>query len=197
MCIRDRSSHKMHGPKGIGALYITRELIGKLQPLMHGGGQEHGLRPGTLAPTLCVGFGCAAEIAGGEHKHLHRDSVKNMRNVLAKILLEKHATCKVNGSVSSRHPGNLNIRFDDIDANRLIGKLQPNLAISSGSACTTGIPEPSYVLTAMGLNAEQAESSVRIGISRFTKEADIHYAADLISQAVLDCYRTDTELSTT
>jgi len=190
------SSHKIHGPKGIGALYVRRELISTLQPLMHGGGQEHGLRPGTLAPSLCLGFGLAADIVGTEKKHTHRQCMKSNRDLLKKLLQDKHSSCIVNGSTSSRHPGNLNIRFEGIDASRLIGKLQPTLAISSGSACTTGIPEPSHVLTAIGLSPEQAESSVRIGISRFTKEKEIHRAADLINQAVAECYDTDQELVT-
>ena len=188
------SSHKMHGPKGIGALFVRREIINTLQPLMHGGGQELGLRPGTLAPSLVVGFGIAAELAGSDARHVQRETVKNKRNLLMKLLQEKHPTCAFNGPISARHPGCVNVRYEGIDAGRLIGKLQPILAISSGSACTTGIPEPSHVLTAMGLSAEPAESSVRIGISRFTDEADIYHAAELINNAVSDCYQTDREL---
>lgn len=189
------SSHKIHGPSGVGALYVRRDLQRNIKPLMHGGGQESGIRPGTLPTTLCVGFGVAAAIASSEKRHQQRKEIEKNRDLLLRLLKNTHADCGTNGSMTSRHPGNLNIRYKDIDASRLIGKLQPHLAISSGSACTTGIPETSHVLRAIGLDSEQAESSIRIGISRFTSESEIRKAADLINNAVTECYESDSALA--
>lgn len=184
------SAHKMHGPRGIGALYIRRDLFPHLTPIMHGGGQERGLRPGTLATPLCVGFGQAAETITATFV---QESLKvdTLRKRLLSEIRASNSNCILNGSEDVRHPGNLNITFPGIDANRLIGKLQPYLAISNGSACTTGIPEPSHVLTAIGLSLDAAESTIRIGIDKFTTLNEIDTAATMINQAIEECSLTE------
>lgn len=182
------SAHKMHGPKGIGALYIKRELQSKIVPLMFGGGQQLGIRPGTLPTPLCAGFGYAAELVTNSDRKAQWTKTSNLRNNLLERLQIEIPECCLNGNLSDRHPGNLNVRFTGIDASRLIGKLQPNIAISTGSACTTGIPEPSHVLTAIGLSLNQAEESIRIGLDRFTNESELETATSMITAAAKECY---------
>lgn len=181
------SAHKMYGPKGIGALYIRRDLQHAIEPLMYGGGQENGIRPGTLPTPLCVGFGEAAQLLLSDNKTSERQQVERLRNYFWNKLKSEIPTCKLNGSLQYRHPGNLNICFPDVDAHHLVGKLQPSIAVSTGSACTTGIPEPSHVLTAMGLDMRQAESSVRVGMGRFTTEQEIEDAVSNLVEAVKEC----------
>lgn len=181
------SAHKMYGPKGIGALYIKRALQEYIEPIMYGGGQENGIRPGTLATPLCVGFGEAAKLLISTDQQLERKRVETLRDYFWKTLKSETPTCKLNGSNIHRHPGNLNIQFPNVDAHHLIGKLQPRLAISSGSACTTGIPEPSHVLTAIGLDKQQAESSVRMGLGRFTTQRDVENALGYLVEAIKEC----------
>lgn len=181
------SAHKMYGPKGIGALFIRRDLQQHIEPLMYGGGQENGIRPGTLPTPLCVGFGAATQLILSTDQPAERRRVDTLRNDFWNTLKSAIPTCELNGSADQRHPGNINVLFPHIDAHHLIGKLQPRLAISSGSACTTGIAEPSHVLTAIGLDTHQAESSVRIGLGRFTTEMDVKNAIGYLVEAVREC----------
>ncbi|MEQ7872722.1 cysteine desulfurase family protein [Sphingomonas sp. ASV193] len=163
------SAHKVHGPKGIGGLWIRRGH--EPRPLLHGGGQEHGLRSGTQSPMLCVGFGEAARIAteraGADHAHVER------LWQVARTTLGEGWT--VNGSVEARYRGNLNLRRDGLDAARLVADLR-NIAFSLGSACASGSGRPSHVLRAIGLADREARSAIRLGFGRFTGEAELQSA---------------------
>ncbi len=178
------SGHKIYGPKGIGALVITPEIRRHLKPMILGGGQQDGLRAGTLPTPLCVGLGTASRIAlscwqdEAERLSLHRDR-------LLKHLCVLTSDVEVNGSLSHRLPGNLNLRFTGVDALQLISEL-PDLAISAGSACASSNTKirPSHVLQAIGLTDEEIRSSVRIGMGRFTVEQDLLFAANALARAV-------------
>jgi cysteine desulfurase len=169
------SAHKVHGPKGIGALWIRGGVA--LDPLLHGGGQEGGVRSGTLSPALCVGFGEAARLlaerADADHDHVER-LWQTARSLLPDWILS--------GSAEQRYHGNLNIRRDGIDAARLISEVRA-VAFSAGSACASGSGRPSHVLAALGLSDRETRSSVRLGFGRYTTEADLKEALGLIAEA--------------
>lgn len=177
------SAHKIYGPKGIGALYAKADIQSLLKPLTFGGGQEHALRSGTVPTPLAVGFGKAAElmINGFDEE---RVALQRLRDILWSGIGHISPKASLNGSLEHRHPANLNVLFPGCGASSLIGSLQPHLAISTGSACSTGMPEPSYVLSALGLSLEQAEASVRFGLGRFTTESDIHRALALLESVL-------------
>lgn len=169
------SAHKMHGPKGIGALWLRDGVA--LTPQMLGGGQEQGMRSGTLSPSLCAGFGAAAKLAADR---MEADAA----HVAA---LWDHATAAfsdwtINGATTSRYKGNLNIRRDGVDAARLISECR-NIAFSAGSACASGSGRPSHVLRAIGLTDAQANSSIRLGFGRYTTAEEIDIAAQAINRA--------------
>ena len=170
------SAHKVHGPKGIGALW-TRDGF-EIEPLLHGGGQEGGIRSGTLSPALCVGFGEAARLLAerrqSDHAHVER--------LWAKALSMLGNRWSLNGSADRRYHGNLNIRSDGIDAARLISELR-QIAFSAGSACASGSGRPSHVLCALGLSDREARSSLRLGFGRYTSEEDLTQALTLIDEA--------------
>ena len=176
------SAHKVYGPQGVGALYCRREILRKLKPVMTGGGQERGLRPGTVPTSLCVGFGQACAIAenelDGDRKHALR-----LRTILLDTLAERLESFQVNGSLDQRLPGNLNIWFEGADGEALLSRL-PQVAMSMGSACNSASIVPSHVLLAMGLTTEQAESSIRIGFGRTTTEEDVRTASERIADEV-------------
>lgn len=178
------SGHKMYGPKGIGALYIRRNIQGHVHPIIHGGGQQNHLRSGTLPTPLCVGMGAAAEIASsslGETIEI----IRQRRNRLIDGLSCLRWPTRLNGpSVISRHPGNANILFEDFTASDILATLQPRLAASTGAACTSGIPEPSHVLRAIGLTDAEAESSIRFSLGRFTTDKDVDDAVTLIEETL-------------
>ncbi len=175
------SGHKFGGPMGIGALFVSRELKGHLEPLFHGGGQELGARSGTLALPLCVGFGAAAEFSASDAGAASRLKVERMRMRFVNALQAKSALIKLNGDVlTSRHPGNANLRFEGHDARDLLQRLQPVVAASTGSACSTGVTEPSYVLCAIGLTVEEAQSSIRFSLGHTNTPEEIQDAADAI-----------------
>lgn len=169
------SSHKIHGPKGIGALWVRSGI--ELQPLLHGGGQEQGLRSGTLSPALCAGFGAAAKLAA---ERLDDDAahVETLWNCGIKLF----ADWTINGSTEYRYKGNLNIRRDGIDVARLMSECREVL-FSAGSACASGSGRPSHVLRAIGLSDAQAKSSIRLGWGRYTTLEEIERAAALINAA--------------
>jgi cysteine desulfurase len=175
------SGHKLYGPKGVGALYVRRRPRVRLVPLIDGGGQERGIRSGTLPTPLCVGFGKACAIAGeemvGEATRLQR-----LREHLQANLLQRVPGLLVNGDLDHRLPGSLNISVPGTTAPDLI-EACPSIAISTGSACTSASVEPSYVLRALGLSDDRANASIRLGLGRFTTEADVDYAADAIAAA--------------
>lgn len=176
------SAHKMYGPKGVGALYVRKKPRVVLEPLFHGGGQEQGLRSGTLAPSLIVGFGEAAAIAA---RNMATESAR-IEEMSKTFLARLHRALNgviLNGSEVRRYWGNLNISFAGVDGERLLAGLR-DIAVSSGAACASGSKEPSYVLAAIGVSERQAKSSLRIGFGRFTKDEDIASAADALIAAV-------------
>lgn len=169
------SAHKIHGPKGIGALWVADGVA--LRPLIHGGGQEGGLRSGTLSPALCAGFGAAARLAL-EQRATDAEHVAKLWD----LANERIKDWTVNGSVERRYHGNLNIRRDGIDAARLMAELR-GIAFSLGSACASGSGRPSHVLAALALTGAQVKSSIRLGWGRYTREDDLVAALDLIQTA--------------
>ncbi len=178
------SGHKVYGPKGIGALYVRRRPRVRLEPLIDGGGQERALRSGTLATSLCVGFGEAAAIAA-DKMAAEGPRLKGLRDRLRDGLLAGLSGIHVNGPGPNgpRLPNNLNISFGGVDAGILMASLK-GLAVSSGSACSTASVEPSYVLRAVGQSDELSRASLRFGIGRFNTEADIETAVTQIVTAV-------------
>jgi len=170
------SAHKLYGPKGVGALYVRRRPRVRLDPVMSGGGQERGLRSGTLPHPLVAGFGAACEIAGLE---MERDAahVARLAERLRKGIMDRIPHCEINGSVHARYAGNLNISFAFVEGESLLMALK-DIAISSGSACTSASLEPSYVLRALGVEDDMAHTSIRFGIGRFTTEAEVDYAVE-------------------
>lgn len=176
------SAHKLGGPTGIGALYISRRLRPKLSPMLLGGGQEGGARSGTVSPPLCVGFGAACEIARVE---MAQESVRvaRLRDGLRSRLLALQGVIQ-NGDDLTRLPGNLNLRFEEVDGEALVLRLQEEVSLSTGSACSAKTLEPSHVLLAIGLSRQQAETSVRIGLGHGTTAQEVEEAADAIERAV-------------
>ena len=175
------SGHKIYGPKGIGALYIRRRPRVRLLPLIDGGGQERGLRSGTLPTPLCVGLGRAAAIAGVEMAE-EAERLRRLRDSLLRSLARRVSGLRVNGNLEQRLPGSLNLSFPEIPALALIEAV-PSIAISTGSACTSASVEPSYVLRALGLPDTLANASIRIGLGRFTTAAEADFAADALAAA--------------
>ena len=179
------SSHKMYGPKGIGIVYISRELQDKIEPLIYGGGQQNGLRSGTVPVPLCVGMGAAADMLTSDDTEPKRVQLRHRRDAFVKGLDGLTWPVAVNGPEGqSRHPGNANVRFAGFSAPDILSALQPHLAASTGSACTSGIPEPSHVLRAIGLNGDESESSIRFSLGFDTSDKDIKEAVDLIDSVL-------------
>jgi cysteine desulfurase len=170
------SGHKIYGPKGIGALYVRRKPRVRLVPLIVGGGQERGFRSGTLPTPLCVGLGEAAEIAMNEMEGEAKRLTKLQARML-KGLQDRLPEIFVNGDLEHRIPGNLNISFAYVEGESLMMGIK-NLAVSSGSACTSASLEPSYVLRALGVEEELAHTSLRIGLGRFTTEHEVDTAVE-------------------
>ncbi len=180
------SSHKMYGPQGIGALFIQRALLSQIEPLIYGGGQQSGLRSGTVPVPLCVGMGAAAEICANDQAEARRNQLCVLRNSLVDALMSLPWQISSNGpQLSRRHPGNANICFHGFSARDILGSLQPYLAASHGSACTSGVTEPSHVLEAIGLGLTEADASIRFSLGFGTKLADIEQAVELIDQTLL------------
>ncbi len=175
------SGHKLYGPKGVGALYVRRRPRVRLLPLIDGGGQERGLRSGTLPTPLCVGFGKACAIAEAEMAG-EAARLKGLRERLHGGLAGRIPGLQVNGDLAQRLPGSLNVSVPGITAAELI-EACPSIAISTGSACTSATVEPSYVLRALGLSDERANASIRLGLGRFTTAADVDFAVDAIAAA--------------
>jgi cysteine desulfurase len=176
------SGHKFYGPKGIGALYVRRRPRVRLEPLMSGGGQERGLRSGTLPTPLCVGLGAAAEIAAAEMA-AESERISALKARLLAGIKGRLSGVALNGHAERRVAGNLNLAFEGVDAEALMRAL-PRLAVSSGSACTSTAVEPSYVLQALGLPEARARSSIRLAIGRFNTEAEIDRAVEELAAQV-------------
>ncbi|WP_299011102.1 IscS subfamily cysteine desulfurase [uncultured Shewanella sp.] len=175
------SAHKMYGPKGIGALYVSRKPRIRLEATMHGGGHERGMRSGTLATHQIVGMGEAAAIAKAD---MDSDNARilRLRDKLWNGIKHIEETY-INGDLEQRYCGSLNVSFNFVEGESLMMALK-DLAVSSGSACTSASLEPSYVLRALGLNDEMAHSSIRFSIGRFTTDEEIEHAIETITQSI-------------
>ena len=169
------TAHKIHGPKGIGALWVRAGL--DWPALIHGGGQQQGLRSGTLSPMLCAGFGAAAALAG----RMRGEDTRHI-NALSYLADELFNEWALNGDRVARYPGNRNLRRDGVDAGRLISEVR-DVAFSAGSACASGSGRPSHVLRALGLSDAQARGSIRLGFGRYTTQEELRAAATLINEA--------------
>ncbi len=177
------SAHKLYGPKGIGALYVRRRRPRqRIEPLLYGGGHERSLRSGTLPVPLVVGFGRAAELADLELE-AEGARVGQLRQRLGDALGDALDGVRLNGHPERRLPGNLNLAFDGVAADALIVELR-DVALSTGSACSSAEPEPSHVLRALGLPEERVRGSLRIGIGRFNTEAEIDWVSGALIEAV-------------
>jgi len=177
------SGHKIYGPKGIGALYVRRKPRVRLEPIISGGGQERGLRSGTLPSPLIAGFGEACRIAQEEMER-DRQHVTKLFHRLLDGVKKRIPEIYVNGDLQARYHGNLNISFAYVEGESLMMGIK-EIACSSGSACTSASLEPSYVLRALGVDDELAHTSIRFGIGRFTTEREIDYTIEIVSKHVL------------
>ncbi len=186
------SSHKMYGPKGIGIIYISRDLQDQIEPLIYGGGQQNGLRSGTVPVPLCVGMGAAADMLTDDDAAAKRAQLRRRRDAFVERLSRLAWPIVVNGPEGqSRHPGNANVRFSGFSAHDILNALQPHLAASTGSACTSGIPEPSHVLKAIGMNSDDVESSVRFSLGFGTRDEDVEEAVTLIEETLVRLSKAD------
>lgn len=177
------SSHKIYGPKGIGALYLSATAPWKPRPLMFGGGQEQGLRPGTLPTHLCVGFAEAFRLLTEEGSS-ERARVANLRDHFARSLEGNVPVFKLTATSSRRHPGNLHARFVGIDGDDLLLRIQPHICAATGSACTSGHLSISHVLKAIGLSDAEAGECIRFSIGRRTTEQDLTRASEIIAGVI-------------
>lgn len=176
------SGHKIYGPKGVGALYVRRRPRVRLEPLQNGGGQERGLRSGTVPTPLAVGLGAACHIAQQEMEYDHQ-RVSMLANRLVKTITSGIPDVIMNGDPEQRYPGCINLSFAYVEGESLLMALK-DVALSSGSACTSASLEPSYVLRAIGADEDLAHSSIRFGIGRFTTEDEVDYTAEKCIQQV-------------
>jgi cysteine desulfurase len=173
------SSHKMYGPKGVGALFGTQDALTQLRPILFGGGQEGGLRSGTLNVPGIVGFGLACKILQEEGELVDRH-ISGLTALLKEILSRDLEGVSFNGDPVNRIPGNLNVRIPGVDSSRLIGSLALNIALTAASACLSKTSASSLVLEAIGLSLQEQKESFRIGIGRFNTEEEIRWAAQKI-----------------
>lgn len=175
------SAHKLYGPKGIGLLFVREGVRNiPISPIQHGGGQEFGLRPGTHNVPAIVGFAKAIELA----RPSSEEQVGQLRDRFETALMRGYPDLRRNGRILDRLPGNSSLTFPGIDAEALIANV-PELALSTGSACTSGAPDPSHVLTALGLTRADALSTIRLGLGRGTTVSDVEYAAELLVSAAI------------
>ena len=182
------SGHKIYGPGGVGALVVGIDAPWRPFPIMHGGGQEQGLRPGTLPVPLCVGLGeaCRLIALAGEGD---RRRVAELRDLLASRLRLAVPDMQVSCDAVARHPGCLHVRLPGISASDLLLRLQPHVAAATGSACTSGTIGPSHVLIALEMTAEQASECLRFSVGRFSSREDVEFAADCVSSSLHDIER--------
>ncbi|MFT8712454.1 cysteine desulfurase family protein [Komagataeibacter rhaeticus] len=179
------SAHKLYGPKGVGALFVRRRPRVRLAPLFSGGGQERGLRSGTLPAPLIIGFGAACRIARAEGA-VERARIAGLRDRMLAALRAGCGGVQVHGRMEGRLAGNLNLRFAGVRAMDLLAAV-PQLCLSTGSACSSADVVPSYVLTAMGLDGAAAAEGLRLAVGRYTSPADVERAAAILCQAVARC----------
>lgn len=177
------SGHKIYGPKGVGALYVRRKPRVRLEPILHGGGHERGMRSGTLPTPLLVGLGKACALAQAEMAQ-EAERVLALRERLRQGIMERLTHVHLNGDLEKRLPGNLNLSFAFVEGESLMLAMR-DVAVSSGSACTSASLEPSYVLRAMGVTEDLAHTSIRFGLGRFTTEEEVDHVVGLVVTAVL------------
>jgi len=177
------SSHKIYGPKGVGALYLSHTRPWSPKPLAFGGGQEEGLRPGTVPTPLCIGFAKAVRIMATEGL-AERERTRRLRDTFLALLHDQEISFVVTAASSLKHPGGAHVSFGDADASDILARIQPIVAASSGSACTSGVIGPSHVLLAMGMSNAEASSCIRFSIGRFTDEDQIAQAAICVAEAL-------------
>jgi len=170
------SGHKIYGPKGVGAIYVRRRPRVRVLPQMSGGGQERGLRSGTLPTNLCIGLGAACRIAR-EEMALDRRHVDRLSQLLVSEVERRIGSVVRNGDPHETYPGCVNISFSCVEGESLLMAMK-DVALSSGSACTSASLEPSYVLRAIGADEDLAHSSLRFGIGRFTTEEEVRFTVD-------------------
>jgi cysteine desulfurase len=177
------SGHKVHGPGGVGALVVGIDAPWRPLPIMHGGGQEQGLRPGTLPVPLCVGLGeaCRLMALAGQGGRLR---VAELRDLLGDRLKLAAPDLEVSCEAVARHPGCLHVRLPGVSASDLLLRLQPHVAAATGSACTSGMIGPSHVLLALGMTPEQAGECLRFSVGRFSTREDVEFAADCVSSSL-------------
>jgi cysteine desulfurase len=177
------SAHKAYGPKGIGVLFMKNALQATLPPLIHGGGQQAGMRSGTVPTALCVGFAEALKLSK-QDADKSREKLKTLRDRFLNNLHQQGIQLRINGGLDERHPGNLNLEFINILANDLLSALQPEICASTGSACNSEMPTLSHVLLAIGLSDEQAICSIRFSIGRFSDEQQIDKSTTAIASKI-------------
>jgi cysteine desulfurase len=178
------SGHKVYGPKGVGALYFRKKNPKvEIEPLLFGGGQERGLRPGTLATPLIAGLAEASRIAR-EEMASEGSRLQELKNYLFNGLIEKCPDIVLNGSIENRLPNNLNVSFLGVQSATLMNSLRGEIAVSNGSACTSENWDSSHVLAGMGINDERIQSAIRFSLGRFTTQEEIDYAVDQITTVV-------------
>ena len=179
------SGHKMYGPKGIGIVFIARSLQHRIEPLIYGGGQQDGLRSGTLPVPLCVGMGAAGQLLNSEEAQEKRGELRRRRDVFVdRLIALSWPIWLIGPQGEARHPANASICFHGFSAHEILGALQPRLSASTGSACTSGIPEPSHVLRAIGLSGDDAEATVRFSLGFGTTDEDVEQAVALIEEVL-------------
>ncbi|MBQ4875540.1 MAG: IscS subfamily cysteine desulfurase [Rickettsiaceae bacterium H1] len=176
------SGHKIYAPMGVGALYVRRRPRVRIQPLINGGGQERGMRSGTVPTALAVGLGKAAEICFSEMEE-EKARLTEMKDFFLMKIKKGVGDILVNGDLKQRWPGNLNISFPYVEGESIIMAIK-QLAVSSGSACTSASLEPSYVLRSLGVDEDLAHSSIRFGFGRFTTKEEVIFASELISSKI-------------
>jgi len=178
------SAHKMYGPKGVGALYVRSDLQESFPPLFYGGAQQSGIRSGTLPTPLCVGFGVAADIM--EHARCAEAALlAELKALFIRQLDVAGLRFKINGVIGDGgHPGNLSVSFQDIDASLLLGKLQPLVAASTGSACNSGMITQSHVLASIGCSLEEAQRTVRFSLGRFSDAEQVQAVVAMITAGI-------------
>lgn len=176
------SGHKIYGPKGVGAIYVSRKPRVRLQALINGGGQERGMRSGTLSPALCIGLGEACRIAVEEMPN-EAKRLENLRDKMVNRINNELDSVYLNGHSEQRVPGNVNLSFAYVEGEGLMMGIK-ELSVSSGSACTSSSLEPSYVLRSLGVKDELAHTSIRFGLGRFTTEEEVDYATDCVIKTV-------------
>ena len=179
------SGHKMYGPKGVGVIFISRSLQDRIEPLIYGGGQQNGFRSGTLPVPLCVGMGAAAQLLFEDTTQVKRGELCRRRDFFVSRVKRLGWPISLNGPEGdARHAGNASLCFHGFSAHNILAALQPHVAASTGSACTSGMSEPSHVLREIGLDCDDAEASIRFSLGFGTTDGDIERTIELLEDVL-------------